>query len=187
MESLVSLDLTLKGIHLTDKEYSHGYLSYYERLFVPYRYRPVNIFEVGYWFGGSCKLWNEYFEYPKIRAIDIRTPKNKYHPSPFLTVYEKPRGNVQLSLIDIRNLSPMFFSDFPVDIAIDDGSHLIWDQLTFFKLVWPFVKEGGMLIIEDIQDWDQDKHHFNELNVPYVMYDLRDGHSSDSIFLLFRK
>jgi hypothetical protein len=38
----------------------------------------------------------------------------------------------------------------PFDVLIDDGSHLWEHQITSFRYLFPFIKQGGIYILEDI-------------------------------------
>jgi hypothetical protein len=73
-------------------------------------------------------------------------------------------------------------------IAIDDGSHLVEDQIAFIERVWPAIKKGGLMIIEDIFDIWHIKENFAKVNIPYEVIDLRDESGyPDSVLLIFRK
>jgi len=53
----------------TDKSY-HGYTKVYYEIMKEFRYEPVNIFEIGIYFGASIKMWEEFFPNGKICSID---------------------------------------------------------------------------------------------------------------------
>lgn len=184
-----------EGHYLTDKGVIHDYLPIYEKLFSPLRYEPINIFEVGYMYGSSCRLWERYFPKAKIKSIDKRIEElpsavklvwefknllNKFiQPDPF---------RITLDVIDIKDITIAYFSDFLLDIAIDDGSHLIEDQIAFIKVIYPILKIGGLLIIEDIQDIDNQKAEFDKLKIPYEIIDRRiEQNLHDEVLLIFRK
>ncbi len=164
MNDLTLIEFNKKGeLFLTDKGSIHNFLSIYEELFCSFRYKEINIFEVGYQNGASCKLWNDYFPKAKIKSIDIChwTPsvielvtRIKFN---IINYYIPPGDRVSLELMDVKDITAEYFSDFPPDIAIDDGSHYIQEQIHFIKIIYPILKEGGLLIIEDIQDINNDK------------------------------
>jgi hypothetical protein len=190
MQTLIELDHC--GVyHLTDKSVSHRYLQVYENLFFPFKEKTINIFEVGYWYGGSCELWKRYFPKAHIRAIDIAKPRSKtrrVNGTYLLSHFVEPLERVRLDLIDIKDVAPSYFKDFSPDIAIDDGSHMTVDQIHFVKLVYPVLREGGILIVEDIQNINSDKKAFDAIGFSYEIIDLRDQTGQpDSVFLLFRK
>ena len=39
----------------------------------------------------------------------------------------------------------------PFDFVIDDGSHASPQQIESFRILWPFIKDRGVYIIEDVQ------------------------------------
>jgi hypothetical protein len=39
----------------------------------------------------------------------------------------------------------------PFDFIIDDGSHVNSHQIESFRILWPFLKDGGTYIVEDVQ------------------------------------
>jgi hypothetical protein len=189
METLIELD-RFGPLFLTDKEYAHGYLNAYDALFSPFRNKALNIFEVGYWFGGSCELWKRYFPKAYIYAIDIALPRSTARrcKAKCITTFIPATERVFLSMINIWDLTASYFEDHHPHIAIDDGSHMIQDQVRFIQVTYPMLHKGGLLIVEDIQDIKNQKVVFDALGIPYEVFDCRNGGKEpDSIFLLFRK
>lgn len=165
------------GFFLTDKGTIHDYLTIYEFLFVPYRDKTINLFEVGYAGGGSAILWNEYFLYANIRSIDN-----------FNLVPQPTKERIRLDLIDIHNLTVNYFDDFQPDIIIDDGSHYLQDQLFAVQLLYPILKPGGILVVEDIQDINLAIVEFNKLGIPYFTIDRRvEQNRYDEVLFVFCK
>ena len=178
MKTLTELNKReIDGFFLSDKGWTHSYLPCYEELFAPYRHREINIFEVGYQHGGSAILWEKYFSKALIKTIDID-----------MCVPFPPQGRIVLELRDMRETDAEYFADFIPDIAIDDGSHLLEDQLHFVKTVYPVLREGGLLIVEDIQNLEQQKVAFDYLGIPFEVIDLREPEGRyDDVLLLYRK
>jgi len=165
--------------YATDKHSSHHYFLIYDPLFKPFQDKPVGVFEVGTNTGGSTKLWDDYFTHPgsRIRSIDIiDVPESHRH-------YSK---RVRLDIADINTLMPEYFDDFPVDIAIDDGSHILSEQVAFVKLLYPIVRKGGMLIIEDVNTIDKTTEAMKELGYPFYIVDLNHiDNWWDSVLFIF--
>ena len=189
MRSLHELN-KIDDLFLTDKGSIHNYLQVYDNLFAPIRRNTVNIFEVGYQYGGSAVLWQRYFMYANIRSIDIK----RWEPTgdrDDLRLYNKfiePQGRIRLDFIDINNLPKEYFKDFTPDIAIDDGSHLLHDQITFINLVYPFLNPGGIMIVEDISNIDLQRSDFEKTGYEFEVIDLRkDTGLFDDVLLIFRK
>jgi len=173
-------------VYPTDKELVHHYLDFYDQLFLPYKKKYINIFEVGYAEGGSCKLWKDYFINAHIRVIDIN---NKQIPIGATKVLEFNSDRVRFDIINVNDLFVTdYFDDFPVDIAIDDGSHNIPDQVAFVKVMYPIVNTGGLLIIEDVADVSGLCAELDKLGYPYEVIDLRPQCNRwDNVLILFRK
>lgn len=177
-KSLIELNQKRQnGFYLTDKGTIHDYLPIYEFLFHHIRNSELNIFEVGYQHGGSSYLWSLYFPKATIRSIDI----DNTCPPP-----RWPRA--RLDIIDIANLPIDYFSDFIPDIAIDDGSHHVVYQLHFLRKVYPVLSAKGILIIEDVSDFEANKYLFDEFGYPYDVIDNRTSmRRFDELMLIFQK
>ena len=142
-----SLDL-LAALYGTDKVGEHDYTPVYGELFRPWRGKPVRLLEVGVGgyagaIGGeSLRMWASYFRRGRIYGIDL---------------YDKTAlsgGRVQVfqcSQVDRPKLTGLAGALGPFDFIIDDGSHLNAHQVESFGILWPFVKDGGWYIVEDVQ------------------------------------
>jgi demethylmacrocin O-methyltransferase len=176
MKTLVELFET--GLYDTDKGSDHNYLRDYDKLFYPYRDRKINVFEVGFYHGGSCKLWEDYFYKAKIKFADIDPD----------CVFDSVSGRATLDIIDSMTLTPKYFKNFPPDIAIDDSFHSLESQIHFIKTVYPALRPGGLLIIEDVISLEMFKPAFDELDIPYEIIDRRiEQNRTDEVLLIFRK
>jgi hypothetical protein len=169
------------GKYPTDKGSSHSYLEYYDQLFLPYRDVNINILEVGFLDGGSCKLWEDYFTQAKILGLDITDQYYRKNGVKFDT----QRVGFRLD-VDINNVNGQYFNDFIPNIAIDDASHLIEDQCRFVKIMYPLVKD--ILIIEDIAAIDEHRQLFENIGYPFEVVDFR-GKSGrwDDVLIIYKK
>jgi len=165
----------------TDKDSSHHYFTIYDPFFKPFQHKPVGVFEVGTNTGGSANLWDDYFDHPstRIRSIDV------------IDVPESHRNytdRLRLDIVDINDLTSDYFKDFPVDIAIDDGSHMIADQVAFVKLLHPLVRPGGILIIEDVSVIDKTTEAMKSLGYPFFIVNFNPiDNWWDSVLFIFLK
>lgn len=123
----------------TDKGTLHSYVPFYEGLFAPYKFQMITLVEFGVLNGGSLRMWRDYFSVARIVGIDIEQPAEL-------------QAGVKFILGDACKLEP-----FDTDIVIDDGSHLLAEQIAAFERWWPHVRPGGHYIIEDIQSDDDAK------------------------------
>ncbi len=162
----------------TDKNTVHSYLETYEKLFKPYKDQDIVFLEVGVREGGSLRLFGDYFSKAIIYGYDI---VDSAVPNIF-----NERTNYIVK--DINTVTPDEVANMKITIALDDASHMLQDQLEFVKKFYPNILEGGMVIVEDIQNVDSDKKHFEELGYPFEIIDLRGvkGRYDDVIFL-FKK
>lgn len=56
-------------------------------------------------------------------------------------------SNVEVVISDILRYKP----DRQFDVIIDDGSHQAGDILETWIRLWPFLKEGGWYVVEDLE------------------------------------
>jgi hypothetical protein len=141
-QELPSLDvLGLKfGTDKASKE--HNYLSFYEFFFQAIRHDRIRILEIGVLYGASLKVWKEYFPNGIVIGVDI---------DPGVISYSTPR--ILIEVIDQSNIEDLIqlgVKHGPFDIVIEDGSHLWEHQITTFRTLFPFVKHGGLYIVEDL-------------------------------------
>jgi demethylmacrocin O-methyltransferase len=132
----------------TDKYGAHDYTPIYQELMSRLRGQPVRLLEIGVGgfqggLGGeSLLMWAAYFPKGMLYGIDI---------------YDKTslsRGRIkvlQCSQTDRPRLVEIGEAYGPFDFIIDDGSHLNSHQIESFQILWPFVKDHGAYIIEDVQ------------------------------------
>ena len=141
------LDL-LAALSGTDKYGVHWYTPVYQALMAPMRRKPVALLELGVGgygrsLGGeSLLMWAAFFRKGRIYGIDIQDS----------TRLSMGRIKVfQCSQVDRERLTRLGTELGPFDIVIDDGSHLNPHQIESFRILWPFVKDGGCYILEDVQ------------------------------------
>lgn len=130
--------------HGTDKASSyHNYLESYELFFAPLRERQLTVLEIGVFNGASLKTWEEYFPAANVIGVDIMAASKRYE-----------RGRVTIALADqsnVEELTCIAIKHGPFDIIIEDGSHMWNHQITTLRTLFPFVKNGGLYIVEDLQ------------------------------------
>lgn len=127
----------------TDKEWRHRYCSaFYDKHFLDYKDKELNLLEIGTGHGGSLFLWHDYFSKANITGIDVNN-------------YTDPKINrlSRAKTIITNAYSLEVASNLPdFDIVIDDGPHTFDTHIQFLRLYLPKVKAGGVLVIEDIPD-----------------------------------
>jgi hypothetical protein len=131
---------------ITDKNSVHSYIeNFYEDEFYKYREKEIDFLEIGIQTGGSIALWNLYFLRARILGIDPYTDKllDKFKAENFSNVRYIFEDAYCKKLVDSL---PNF------DIIIDDGPHTLDSQIKCIELYLPKLNNGGILIIEDLQD-----------------------------------
>lgn len=165
------------GYYPTDKGKEHSYLEIYSHLFFPFKDKKINLIEIGIYMGGSLRLFSDWFTQANIIGYDVTEN--------FLRV---PLGRTKKIIKDCKQFVLDEFKDFPPHIIIDDASHLIEDQLKMVEICYPQLQEGGMLIIEDIQDISNNKSKFDALGIKYEIFDLRlKKNRWDDILIVYYK
>ncbi len=121
------------------------YLSEYERLFAPYRNRPIRILEIGVQNGGSLELWGKYFpQAEKIIGCDLNPKCGELAYDDTRISIVVGNANAERTLRQILKRSESF------DIVIDDGSHHSRDIVCSFIKYFSCLTEGGLYIAEDL-------------------------------------
>jgi trans-aconitate methyltransferase len=162
------------GRYDTDKNTGHSYGHVYEELLAPIREVATAVLEIGIWTGGSLRAWKEYFPRASIYGIDS-DPSRLFAEERIITL--------QVHQADWDRLRPVV-EVLTFDLIIDDGSHLLTDQVMSLFYLWPHLRPNGLYVIEDIQD-PQFLLHFTCLTGCQV-YDLRavKGRNDDILVVL---
>ena len=128
----------------TDKSSkAHNFGPAYERFLSPLRETATSVLEVGVYRGASLKLWRDYFPAARIVGVDI-------HPRAVHKVSD-PRVKIELGDQGDACFLLRLGRDYgPFDLLVDDGSHKWRHQILFYKTLWPFLKPGGIMAIEDM-------------------------------------
>jgi len=122
-----------------------SYLRVYEQWFAPYRAGEIALLEIGVQNGGSVQIWAQYFEYAKsIVGCDINSRCAALK-------FEDPRIRLVVGDVNVtstRRAIQEHAAQF--DIIIDDGSHTSSDIISTFKYFYPWLKPGGLYVVEDL-------------------------------------
>lgn len=120
----------------------HDYLKRYNFHFYPIREKVKKILEIGVDRGESLYMWEEYFPNAEIHGLDINKECEKFN-----------KGRVKIHIGDQSNKN--FLNDLGeknnfFDIIIDDGSHIHDHIIKSFTSLYPFLKNGGYYVVEDV-------------------------------------
>ncbi len=128
----------------------HPYTAPYSLLFEPIRYKPIKFAEIGVFRGASLAVWRNYFPSARLFGFDNHLPNLQFIGSlniPGLTLGlmdASKTENIQEGLREATEDGELF------DVILDDASHDPADQSAVIRSALPFLKKGGLLIIEDI-------------------------------------
>lgn len=97
--------------------------------------------EIGVENSESISLWLKYCKYAMIYGMDI----NKEYNNDRVQIIKGDQSNET----DINKVISIVGGD--IDMILDDGSHIPEHQLLCFEKLFPYIKDGGIYIIEDIE------------------------------------
>lgn len=119
------------------------YLDIYDRHFGPFRDRAPTMLEIGVQNGGSLEMWRRYFgPDATIFGVDI---------DPRCAERVTPPNQVRIgSQADAAFLKSVAAEMGPLDIVLDDGSHIASHQRESFRVLFPLLKDGGLYVLEDL-------------------------------------
>lgn len=128
----------------------HPYTAPYSLFFEPLKHKPIKFAEIGVFRGASLQAWRAFFSQARIYGYDNDVPnlqhiQNLNMPNVFLDTIDAGKiPSIQEKLSQACQDGELF------DVIIDDASHDPPDQCAVIKSALPFLKQGGLLIIEDI-------------------------------------
>lgn len=167
----------------------------YARLFAERpAFRAENVFELGIWRGGSVAFWSEILKPVKHVAVDLTT----HGDSDYFQRYMKSgdlEGRIKtcwgVDQADGDKLREIVAQEFhgPLDLVIDDASHLYGPTRSSFETLFPLLRPGGLYIIEDWA-WHHDKEYQTpdhpwalETPVTRLVFDLVEATGSSLTFI----
>lgn len=146
----------------TDKVKRHGYHRFYPYFLAHLRDKPeVRMIEIGVNRSGSLRFWCDYFPNCKFWGVEIRAEKDIEEVQPGAFVVRGDQSDPEF----LHRLTKI--AGDPVDVIMDDGSHVPSHQLATFDLLFrDALAPGGCYIIEDIETsyWKLGKLYGYEVN-----------------------
>lgn len=153
-----------------DKYSEKQYHLIYEDYFKQYKFKQVNILEIGILEGYSMMVHSDYFIYGKLYGfdIDIKPFNNKYE------ILRNIGGFSHNNIAEIRQVSSIDPKEVPnnipyMDIIIDDGDHNPCSQAKTFENYYSKLNISGLYIIEDVTQFRYDclKIYLDILGIKY--------------------
>lgn len=117
-----------------------------------------NVFELGIYNGGSTAFWYEMLKPEMLVAIDIQDCEDSDYFKKWASLQERG-GSVRTfwstDQSDRHRLRQLVSDNFPapLDLVIDDASHLYSQSKASFEALFPLCRPGAIYILEDWA-WD---------------------------------
>lgn len=129
--------------HQADKgSHYHNFAVKYEKLFSEIRESTKKLLEIGVGHGQSLRMWVDYFPNAIIFGADIEESFRSCESySPRISFHRIDQSSVP----QLKTLGQFA----PLDIIIDDGNHWWKEQILTFQTIFPFLRSGGIYVIED--------------------------------------
>lgn len=128
-------------------KHRHAYTAIYDLIFCQKRSMPVVLGEIGVLDNMSIQCWRNYFPSAKLYGFDNNHALLKDAKQHGLdnTTY------VHLDVKNEKNLRQVF-SDCreSFDILVDDSTHDFHDQVRIIRTCRPYMKSGGLIVVEDV-------------------------------------
>lgn len=104
--------------------------------------RDVSFLEIGIFKGGSIPMWTGFFGAgARMTFADI---------DPGCAQLGEPSSTIEIGdQTDPEFLAQLGKTHGPFDVVIDDGGHMMDQQKTSFAHLWPYLKDGGLYLVED--------------------------------------
>jgi hypothetical protein len=114
---------------------------------------PKRMVEVGVHEGGSSIYWENRYKPARLSLVDINP--NVPHLSSYILRHglsDRMRLHLGVSQDDADEIRSAMADDFgaePIDLVIDDASHMLDRTRRTFEILFPYLRPGGLYIIED--------------------------------------
>jgi len=159
------LDIFLLSEKNTKSDYKHRddvlymeksapYIRSYEKIKTDFaaRKKPVsNVLEIGIFRGGSAPFLHRLFDAQRVVCVDIQ----KEPVIPLETYRQRHHDAITtrygIDQADRPAMTQVLEAEFraPLDLVVDDASHLYEQTKTTFETVFPYLNPGGIYVIED--------------------------------------
>jgi glycosyltransferase involved in cell wall biosynthesis len=131
----------------TTSGHRHPYTPVYDDLFSSLRDEEINVAEIGIERNDSINIWRRYFPLAKIYGFEYNDDYIQNARNQNLTDVQYLKMNIQ----DVNSIhSSLQQVGVKYDIIVEDSTHLFEDQIRFIKNSIDYLKEDGILVIEDI-------------------------------------
>jgi len=129
------------------KGHRSGFTGFYNLFFSGLKNKEINFAEIGIEKNSSIKMWREFFPLANIHAFEFDEEKIQEAKKDKLknTFYHKIDVRNNLSIVESFKETNSKF-----DVIIDDSTHTFKDQINIVNNCKEYLKNNGILILEDI-------------------------------------
>ena len=163
------------------KTKGHGFAKFYEKHLSEFKNKQkINILEIGSFSGASAAAFSKYFPNSEIYCLDINLLNFKF-VSKKIHVFGMNSSNIKMMNNFLKKIN--FFKEIKFfDIVIDDGSHILSDQLIALNFFYKLVGKEGYYIIEDYKLLNHFKHlnDVNEVSIEELAKNIRNRYVFNS-------
>ena len=174
----------------------HPYTPVYNLLFAKYQNQTLKFAEIGVAAGASVMMWNSFFRKADFYFFDrdenfLRNASQYVNPSNNTFQY--------MNVEDISGMISIFSKIDDIDIVLDDSSHNIRDQNLIIHAAFPYIKSGGMIIIEDIERFRTNEEYYSIVKdiehecsfITFILTEHKDRYSpgwdNDKLLVIVKK
>jgi len=141
----------------------NSYFLVYDKIFRKYKNKKIKFVEIGVANGGSLFIWRKLFgKKAKIIGIDANP-------------YSKKLSRYGFKIYTGDQSDPDFWKKFfkkegKVDVILDDGGHKNLQQISTVHYTLPYVKDGGMIVVEDMATSYLKKEFYNPSRFSFINF-----------------
>ena len=140
-----------------------SYFLVYDKIFRKYKNKKIKFVEIGVANGGSLFIWRKFFgKKAKIIGIDANP-------------YSKKLSKYGFKIYTGDQSDPIFWKKFfkkegKVDVVLDDGGHKNLQQISTVHYTLPYIKDGGMIVVEDMATSYLKKEFYNPSKFSFISF-----------------
>jgi hypothetical protein len=127
--------------HGTDKS-AHGFCPFYDDALAGLRSDARTVLEIGVGYGGSLRMWREYFPNAIVHGLDCDAVAASDDPR--IVIH---RGD-QADRRDLARLARDLGDE--CDLIVDDGGHTMRQQQVSLGVLFDRLRPGGVYVLEDL-------------------------------------
>ncbi|MDA7831908.1 hypothetical protein N9A34_01275 [Candidatus Pelagibacter sp.] len=122
---------------------AHDYSKFYEKVFIEFKNKKINILEIGSFYGNASAAMFFYFKNANIFGADINPDMFNYTSKRIKSFFVNSSSvsSIQKNIIDKK---------IEYKIIIEDASHMLKDQIISLFYLFPILESGGYFIVEEL-------------------------------------